>query len=107
MIGPDSVLCRATDLRYRAVDDETVVIRQQSAEALVLNEVAGRILDLIDGRRTVNEVVDRLLEEYEVERPRLLTDVTGYLGELLESGLVVPAAAAGGDATPDASQDIS
>lgn len=88
MITDEAVLRRADDVRFRAVDDETVVIRQEAAEALVLNEVAGRILELVDGRNTVGDVVDRLLEEYEVSPASLTEDVHTYLRELLEAGVV-------------------
>jgi Coenzyme PQQ synthesis protein D (PqqD) len=89
-ISTSTVLYRARDVRFRAVDDETVVIRQEAAEALVLNELAGRILDLIDGHRTVGAVVDQLLQEYEVEPTDLVADVQEYLEELLATGVVLP-----------------
>ena len=74
-ISTSTVLRRARDVRFRAVDDETVVIRQEAAEALVLNELAGRILDLIDGHRTVGAVVDQLLGEYDVEEMDLVVEM--------------------------------
>ncbi len=61
MITNETVLRRADDVRFRAVDDETVVIRQEAAEALVLNEVAGRILELVDATNSVEAIIDRLL----------------------------------------------
>jgi hypothetical protein len=85
-----TVLRRAPDTRYRRVQDEGVVIRQSTAEALVVNDLGARLLDLIDGRTTVDELVDRLALEYDVERARLATDVLGYLGELEGAGLVLP-----------------
>jgi len=88
-ISTSTILRRARDVRFRAVDDETVVIRQEAAEALVLNELAGRILDLIDGQRTVGAVVDQLLLEYDVEAIDLVADVQEYLEELLATGVVV------------------
>ncbi|MDH3522242.1 MAG: pyrroloquinoline quinone biosynthesis peptide chaperone PqqD [Acidobacteriota bacterium] len=91
MIDDRAVLERAADVRFRAVDDETVVIRQEAAEALVLNEVAGRILELVDGRRTVGEIIDRLFEEFDAPRDALAEDVCAYLRELVAAGLVLGA----------------
>jgi len=90
-ITATTVLRRGDDVRYRAVDDETVVIRQEAAEALVLNEVAGRLLDLLDGTRTVQAVVDVLQEEYEIPTDDLTADVEEYLKELLATGVVTVA----------------
>ncbi len=88
MITNEAILKRAPDVRFRAVDDETVVIRQEAAEALVLNEVAGRILELVDGQRTVAGIIGCLLEEYDVSPASLAEDVHAYLGELLETGVL-------------------
>jgi coenzyme PQQ biosynthesis protein PqqD len=95
MIDRSTVLRRAPDVRYRAIDDETVVIRQEAAEALVLNEVAGRLLDLIDGRRTVAAIVAELQNEYDVAPETLAADVAAYLTELLESRLLIDSATVG------------
>jgi len=88
MISDSSVLHRVPDVRFRAVDDETVVIRQEAAEALVINDVAGRILELVDGHRVIADVVAQLHDEYDVDPERLRTDVYAYLEELLETGLL-------------------
>jgi coenzyme PQQ biosynthesis protein PqqD len=90
MIGLNAVLRRAPDVRFRTVGDETVVIRQVEAEALVLNDVAGRILELVDGHTTVSSIVAQLEAEYEVDPGELEPDVLEYLTELAEGGLVEP-----------------
>ncbi len=86
MIGPESVLRRSDEVRYRIVEGEAVMILQKAGEALVLNEVATRLLDLLDGVTPVSRWVDRLLEEHEVERPLLERDVVEFLGELCDLG---------------------
>ena len=90
-ITSSTVLRRVEDVRFRAVDDETVVIRQEAAEALVLNEVAGRLLEMIDGQHTVAALIQRLVDEYDVPVDELTADVQEYLEELLAGGLVTPA----------------
>ena len=44
-LSPDSILRTCSDVHFRRVLDEAVVIRQQSAETLVLNEVAISVLE--------------------------------------------------------------
>lgn len=84
----NSVLRRAADVRFRAVADETVVIRQEAAEALVLNEVAGRLLELIDGQRSVADLLEQLQTEYDVTPEQLEVDVQSYLEELVDTGVL-------------------
>ena len=87
MIPADAVLQRADDVRYRLIGDEAVVIRQQAAEALVLNEVAGAILALLDGNRTARQIAAELGDQFEAKPEVLLDDVRRYLAELEELGI--------------------
>ncbi len=93
MIEPATVLRRSDDIRYRLVQEEGVVVRQRAAEALVVSEVGARLLDLIDGRRPVGEILRLLEAEYDVAPATLERDVLAYLEEILAIGLVVPAEA--------------
>ena len=87
-ISDQTVLQRLSDVRFRPVDDETVVVRQEAAEALVLNEVSGRILELVDGKLTLTEIVGVLADEYEIDVETLRGDVISHVSELVEIGLV-------------------
>ena len=87
------VFSRRGDVRFRIVVDEAVVLRQEAAEVLVLNEVGGRILELLDGERTVGDVVDEISSEFEVdESTRLADETSAFIAELVEAGIVTPAA---------------
>jgi hypothetical protein len=94
MLTLDSVLRRAADVRYRRVGDESVVLRQRAAEVLGLNEVGGRLFDLLDGETPVAGLLARLAEEFEVERAPLASDVLAFLSRLVEVGVVEEVGAA-------------
>jgi len=82
-----TVLRRLPDIRYRRVGDEWVVIRQSSAEVFVLNEWAGRVLDLLDGTRSLEEIAELLSSEYDASGETVRADVLRFSRELAESGL--------------------
>jgi hypothetical protein len=84
-----SVLRRSDDVRYRIFDSEAVVIRQRSAEVLGMNPVGSRLFDLLDAKTPVAELLDRVEDEFEVERTILEADSLSFLTELLEAGLAV------------------
>lgn len=88
MIGIERVVRRRTDVRYRVVPPETVVIRQAGPEVLVLNEVAGRILDLADGRSTLEDIARGLASDYEVSPDRARRDVQVFVEELMAAELI-------------------
>lgn len=55
---------------------------------LTLNEVAASIWELLPKVENEAELIDRLFEEYEVERCVLEADVHEFLGQLKELGIV-------------------
>lgn len=87
-VPPEAVLRRAADVRYRIVGDEAVVIRQDEAEAIVLNEVAARILDLVDGQRTAADICERVASEFDAPASDIEQDTRRHLGELREIGIL-------------------
>ena len=87
-MNADSVLRPAPDVRFRIVDGEAVVVRQKSAEVLVMSEVAARILALADGVRPVRELLDVLATEFEVDREALEQDVLRFTAELVDEGIL-------------------
>jgi hypothetical protein len=83
-----TVLRRPADVRYRRIEGEAVVLRQSTAEVLVLNGVAATVLDLADGTRPVGEWIDVLSQEYGADRETLARDVLEFAGEASAAGLL-------------------
>jgi hypothetical protein len=76
------------DVRFRIVGEEAVIVRQKDAEVIALNGVGASVLALLDSRRSVREILDALLEEYDVDREALSGDVSRFLSELRDAGVV-------------------
>ena len=82
-------------MRYRILDDEAVVIRQRAGEVLGLNALGARLLDALDGERSVGAIVADLAADYTVERSQLESDALEFFAELAASGLVEAGGSAG------------
>ena len=52
------------------------------------NEVATEIWGLVDGQRSVGQIVDRIVADFEVERARAEQDVLEFMHLLDERGLL-------------------
>jgi Coenzyme PQQ synthesis protein D (PqqD) len=87
-ITPATVLRRRSDVRYRRIEGEAVVLRQSAAEVMVLNEVGAAVLDLADGESSVGEWIDALAGEYEGDSASIARDVLAFAAELAEAGLL-------------------
>ena len=81
---------RKPDVRFRIVADEAVVVRQKDAEVIVLNEVGGRILELIEERLDHDVLAERLADEFDSSVEQLASDVDQFLAQLVEAGVIEP-----------------
>lgn len=83
-----TVLRRRSDVRYRRIEGEAVVLRQSAAEVLVLNGVGASVLDLADGERSVANWIETLAAEYDADPAVLEGDVLEFAAELCAAGLL-------------------
>lgn len=92
-------LRRRPEVRWRRVGAEMVVLQQSRNEVLALDDLGARVVELADGERTLDEMIDRLLPDFEVDRATLAADVGRFVAELLAAGVLeaVPATASGED----------
>jgi hypothetical protein len=88
MIGASSIFRLRSDVRYRIIDGEAVVVRQEEAEVIVLNSVGARVLELVRGGAPACRGFEALTKEYRVEPVELERDVLSFLGELVEAGVI-------------------
>jgi hypothetical protein len=91
LITPATVLQRPSDVRYRRIEGEAVVLRQSAAEVLVLNEVGAAVLDLADGERSVGDWIDALAADYDGDPATVARDVLAFAAEAAAAGLLEPA----------------
>jgi hypothetical protein len=85
---PSSVYRHCGDVRYRVIDDEAVVIRQDAGEVLGLNDIGARVLELVDGKASVEVLLEKMAGEFEIDRAQLERDVFEFLKELTEAGVI-------------------
>jgi coenzyme PQQ biosynthesis protein PqqD len=90
-IEETTVLRRNPDAAFRTYEGEGVVLMPSGAEVHVLNEVASRVWDLLDGERDVAAIVEALVAEFEVGREEASRDVREFLAALVEKEMVHPA----------------
>ncbi|HEY4220179.1 MAG TPA: PqqD family protein [Myxococcota bacterium] len=78
----------ARSIRYRVIDDEAVVVLQQSAEVLGLNGTGSRAFDLAARGRTFKEIVDTIEGDTDVERGVLASDLRAFFADAVRDGLL-------------------
>jgi hypothetical protein len=72
----------------RAVGKETVLLDLASGTYFGLDPVGSRVWQLVEENKTLAEVCDVMIEEYEVSRDALERDVLALLQQLADKQLV-------------------
>ena len=60
----------------------------ESRGLFILNEVAALIWDVLPNSESEKEIVDKILEEYEVSREEAETDTVQFLAKLREMNII-------------------
>ncbi len=85
MISASSVPRKVERHASRVLAGEALVVVMDQRALHRLNEVGTRVWELCDGR-SVDAIVDSIVEEFDVVRDTAQQDVLHFLGELLAAG---------------------
>ena len=73
---------------YKRVGDETILLDFDAGVYYGLDSVGARIWELLADARSLDAIVDTLLEEYDVTRDVLEKDIAALLSELESKQLI-------------------
>jgi hypothetical protein len=90
-VSMHEVYIKSDSLVHREIADEVILvpIRRHVADLNSLYSLDGvgpRIWELVDGQRSVQVIVDMILEEYAVDQGTAEADVIGFVSDLESIG---------------------
>ncbi len=88
MIEFSSIVELSGNAQWEAVDDEAVVLNMKNSHYYSLNEVGKFIWEKIDGNATLSDILDQIMETYEVDTESARQDLSDIIDELLKEGLL-------------------
>ena len=77
----------------RLVGEELVLLNLDKENYYGLNPVGARLMQLAETGATLEEIVERMLQEFEVRRKQLEIDVRTVAADLIAAGLIEAGAA--------------
>ena len=88
MIDLDKVYRVSDRVASRKIVDEVILVPLRDSVAEMeslysLNEVGARVYDLIDGSRTVRQIIAVIVQEFEADAEQVKGDVVQFLQQLL------------------------
>jgi hypothetical protein len=99
-IRMDTVLAHSSDVVSREIDGALIIVPLTSGvgdmedDLFSMNESGTEIWKMLDGKRTLQEIVDVLARQYQAESEEIAQDVAGIVTELLKRKMLVEASAA-------------
>lgn len=84
----ESTISRSQDLASTEVDGELVLVDIDSGDYFGFDTILTRIWALLDEPTAVSTLIDRLLEEYDVERGVCERDTLEVLNRMLDDKLI-------------------
>jgi len=78
----------SSEVIAKQVGDETVILHLGSGTYFGLDAVGGRIWQLMGEGKSLNEICDVVLDEYEVSREDIQRDIAALTKDLLAHDLV-------------------
>jgi hypothetical protein len=78
----------ADNVVFRNLAGESVLLNLDTGTYFGLDAVGTRLWNLVAEHRSTAQVINILLSEYDVDEPRLQTDVNTLIDQLLAKGLL-------------------
>ena len=91
----DTIYVPSEDVVAREIEGELIIVPLVAGigdiedELFTLNETGRAIWELLDGQRTLKDVVEELSSEFDALKREIQEDVMGFVRELLKRGMLV------------------
>ncbi|MGH3433805.1 MAG: PqqD family protein [Thermocrispum sp.] len=79
---------RSTEISTRTIGDETIVLSLSSSRYFSITGVGSRVFQLLAEERSIDQLVDTIVGEYDVDPARARTDVTDFVDRLRAADLL-------------------
>lgn len=82
------IVSKAPATASRVIEGEAVILSLDTKILRGLNPVGSRVWELIDGQRSVDDIVGVIVQEFDVSQEAAARDVGDFVRELLAKSLV-------------------
>jgi len=90
MLGSSGVLEKNSEsVAYRSINRQVVIVNLESRTINVLNPVATKVWELIDGNRTSRDIIEKIYQEFDVDFKKAEKDCTSFLLDMKRKNLIL------------------
>ena len=88
MLVKTNVPVRNPEIIAKSADDEAVLVMPQKGQVKVVNQVGAVIWELIDGKRTIENIIDEIVSQFDVDPVTAESDVINFTTELYKREII-------------------
>lgn len=86
----NTIFIRNKDISFRIIESEAVILTPENGFLHTLDGTGTFIWQLLDGKNTVEDIIEKLCEEYDVKPEVAKIDVHRFIQDLLSRSLISP-----------------
>jgi hypothetical protein len=83
-----AVLKRNPRAAFRIYDGQATIVTSDPGQTMVLNEIGSTIWKQIDGVRTLSQILETVLNEYDISREQAEKDLFDFVASMHDHHLV-------------------
>ena len=88
-INKQTIVKRAKDIVFNAIDDEIVMLSIENGEYYGLDAIGSRVWKLIENPVSFEYITSELIQEFNVSESTCIKDVSEFLISLKEKNLII------------------
>jgi hypothetical protein len=73
----------------RVIADEAVIVLPEQGQVKVLNEVGARVWELVNGQRTIGDIINIICQEYDVLPDQADVDIVEFFYQLEQKNIIL------------------
>lgn len=83
------ILKRNNDFVFKKVKNEAVLLNAKTGDYFGLNEVGTDFYMLVDGKISMEEIIKKIMDDYDVDKEILQKDIDELADKMLEKGILL------------------
>lgn len=83
------ILNRKTGIMTADMKGATVMLDIETGKYYNLGDVGGRIWEILEEEMTIKQLIEKLMQEYDVTEEQCQKDIEPFLEKMMERGLVI------------------
>jgi coenzyme PQQ biosynthesis protein PqqD len=92
-LAMNTVFKKSENVVFRKIEDEYILVPMVASAADVesifnLNETGAEVWERIDGKRTLQGIIDDLSREYDAEAEKIKTEVLEFINDIKDAGII-------------------